>query len=298
MDAMRGLDPTSSKFHTQAARNISQVGFGSIRTQKELKEDDGDHEVRDDVKLSHSHHSQAPAKANLVDQEDLNSAAGMSGEMAELQDDLTEDGDEIAARRERDQEEELERLGGPGQARGLRTAQQVRRLEQMDDSTVAVDDILKDVPQRSLEPARNIVAAQIQGSRPSEALTALKPVEGVNAVDFEPVAPLGVLDIHDSHNQPMAQDPTEGVDASQQQAVAGFQLDQMIANLPEDRKAVVEELRTAVNGWASAQGLDPGPAFAERLHDLASGWDDEGLQVASRTFAEASREVNAAGAAS
>lgn len=293
MDAMRGVDPTSSKFHTQAARNISQVGFGSIRTQKEIKQDDGDNEVvRDDVKLSH-----ASTKTIQPDQEDLANAAGMSGELGELQDDITEDGDEIARKRNREREDELEGLGAAGQSQGMKTAQQVRRLQEMDESDTAIHDILKDIPQRSLDPARNIVAAQVQGSRPSEALTQLKPVEGANALDFEPNPVLGMLDIHDAHNLPIAQDPTEGVDASQQREMAGFQLDQMIGNLPEDRKAVVDEMRTAVNSWASSQGVDPGAAFAERLHDLAKGWDDDSLQVASKTYAEATREVNASAAA-
>ncbi len=291
MDAMRGIDPTSSKFHTQAARNISQVGFGSVRTQKEIKQDDSETEVKDQVKLSH--HTSTPK----VDLEDLTNNAAMSGELGELQDDLTEDGDEIARKAWRDREEDADELGAAGRSSGLRTAQEVQRLRHMDDSAQAVHDILKDIPQRSLEPAKNIVAAQIQGSRPSEALTQPKPVEGVNAVDFQPETNLGILDIHDSHNQPMAQDPTEGVAPEQQQAMAGQQMDQMVANLPADRKAVVDEMRTAVNAWAASQGVDPKGAFAEQLHNLAKGWDDDSLQVASRTYAEATREVGSAAAA-
>ncbi len=291
MDAMRGIDPTSSKFQTQAARNISQVGFGAVRTQKEIKQDDSEPEVRDQVKLSHQ------PSTPKVDTEDLTNTAAMSGELGELQDDLTEDGDEIARKRVRDQEDEMDEMGAAGRSSGLRTAQEVQRLNDMDDPSQAVHDILKDIPQRSLEPAKNIVAAQIQGSRPSEALTQPKPVEGVNAVDFQPETTLGILDIHDSHNQPMAQDPIEGVAPEQQQAMAGQQIDQMVANLPEDRKAVVDEMRTAVNSWAASQGVDPGAAFAEQLHSLAKGWDDESLKVASRTYADAAREVGSAAAA-
>jgi hypothetical protein len=291
MDAMRGIDPTSSKFQTQAARNISQVGFGAVRTQKEIKQDDSEPEVRDQVKLSHQ------PSTPKVDTEDLTNTAAMSGELGELQDDLTEDGDEIARKRVRDQEDEMDEMGAAGRSSGLRTAQEVQRLKDMDDPSQAVHDILKDIPQRSLEPAKNIVAAQIQGSRPSEALTQPKPVEGVNAVDFQPETTLGILDIHDSHNQPMAQDPIEGVAPEQQRAMAGQQIDQMVANLPEDRKAVVDEMRTAVNAWAASQGVDPGAAFAEQLHSLAKGWDDESLKVASRTYADAAREVGSAAAA-
>ncbi|NMA27656.1 MAG: hypothetical protein GX934_07840, partial [Burkholderiales bacterium] len=61
--------------------------------------------------------------------------------------------------------------------------------------------------------------------------------------------------------------------------------------------AVVAEMRTAVVDWAASQGIDPVPVFAERLRDLAAGWDDEALGVASQTYAEASREVGAAAAA-
>ncbi len=291
MDAMRGIDPTSSMFHTQAARNISQVGFGSVRSQKEVKQDDSENQVQDQVKLSH--HS----RVVKVDHAELAENAAMSGELGELQDDLTQDDEEISRKLYRDREDEMDELGAAGRSSGLRTSQEVRRLSEMDDSTAAIQDILKDIPERSLEPAKNIVANQIQGSRPSEALTQLKPVEGVHAVDFQPETSLGVLDIHDTHNQPITQDPTEGVAPEHQQAVVGQQLDQMIANLPQERQAVVAEMRTAVNDWAASQGVDPGPAFAERLRDLAAGWDDEALGVASQTYAQASREVGAAAAA-
>lgn len=291
MDAMRGIDPTSSMFHTQAARNISQVGFGSVRSQKEVKQDDSENQVQDQVKLSH--HS----RVAKVDHVDLAENAAMSGELGELQDDLIEDDEELISRRHRERDQETDELGAASRSSGLRTAQEVRRLSEMDDSTAAVHDILKDIPERSLEPARNIVANQIQGSRPTEALTQLKPVEGVHAVDFQPETALGILDIHDTHNQPIAQDPTEGVAPEHQQEVAGQQLDQMIANLPAERKAVVEEMRVAVQDWAASQGVNPGPAFAERLRDLAKGWDDDALGVASQTYAEASREVGAAAAA-
>ena len=283
MDAMRGIDPTSSMFHTQAARNISQVGFGSVRSQKEVKQDDSDNnQVQDQVKLSH--HS-GVAK---VDHADLAENAAMSGEMAELQDDLIQDDEEITRKLYRgreDEMEEMDEMGAAGRSSDLRTSQEVRRLSEMDDLTAAVRDILKDIPERSLEPARNIVANQIQGSRPSEALTQLKPVEGVHVVDFQAETSLGVLDIHDTHNQPIAQDPTEEMDPEHQQAVVGQQLDQMIANLPPERQAVVAEMRTAVVDWAASQGIDPVPVFAERLRDLAAGWDDEALGVASQTYA-------------
>ncbi|MGI5845223.1 MAG: hypothetical protein ACOX9B_13760 [Candidatus Xenobium sp.] len=295
MDAMRGIDPTSSMFHTQAARNISQVGFGSVRSQKEVKQDDSDNnQVQDQVKLSH--HS-GVAK---VDHADLAENAAMSGEMAELQDDLIQDDEEITRRLYRgreDEMEEMDEMSAAGRSSDLRTSQEVRRLSEMDDLTAAVRDILKDIPERSLEPARNIVANQIQGSRPSEALTQLKPVEGVHVVDFQAETSLGVLDIHDTHNQPIAQDPTEEMDPEHQQEVVGQQLDQMIANLPPERQAVVAEMRAAVVDWAASQGIDPVPVFAERLRDLAAGWDDEALGVASQTYAEASREVGAAAAA-
>lgn len=293
MDAMRGLDPTSSKFHTQAARNIQQVGVGTLKTQKEVKqgEDDGPHVERDHVNLS--------GKIAAPDHGDAMLAHSMSGELGEIADDLTEDDSENQEIRDRERERKNEGLshGGFDQVHDVPTAQQARRIRELDDAQLAIEDILKDIPQRSLEPARNMVAAQIQAGRPSQSLTQLKPVEGVNALDFEPAPALGFLDIHDTHNAPLAQDPSEGMDASQQQAVAGFQLDQMIGNLPDDRKATVEELRTAVTSWATAEGVDPGAAFADKLHDLAQGWDDDSLKLAARSYADASREVGSAAAA-
>ena len=294
MDAMRGIDPTSSKFHTQAARNISQVGFGSIRTQKELQQDDEpETRVRHHDHVHLSHHS---SLSNVNTKEETDNAA-MSGELAELQEDLTEDQGDISERQERERDREMEKLGGGSRANGLRTSQEVRRLSQMDDVSVGVHEVLRDIPPQSLEPAKNIVSAQIQGSRPSEALTQLKPVERIDVDDLETAPTMGILDIHDTRNEPMAVDPGEGISAEQQQAVASQQLDQMVANLPADRKAVVDELRTAVYSWAASEGKDPGSAFAEQLHGLAKGWDDESLQVASRSFAEASREVSASAAA-
>lgn len=293
MEGMRGLDPTSNKFHTQAARNIQQVGVGTLKTQKEIKEgeDDSPHVERDQVRFS--------SKVALPDHGDAMLAHSMSGELGEIADDLTEDDSEKSSIREREREEKNEGLGHAGfdQTHGVPTSQQVRRIREMDDAQLAIDEILKDIPERNLEAARNMLTMQIPGGRPTQALTQLKPVEGVNALDFQPAPALGFLDIHDTHNAPMAQDPSEGMDASQQQAVASFQLDQMIGNLPDDRKATVDELRTAVTSWATAEGVDPSTAFADKLHDLAQGWDDDSLKLAARSYADASREVGSAASA-
>lgn len=292
MDAMRGMDPSSSMFHTSAARNISQIGFGAVRSQKEVApEDDSQHEVHDDVKLS-----SGPSMAEVDGQEAAENAS-MSGEMGELADDYCEDEDEVRERHYRDEEDEKSKLiGGGSHLDGLKSEAEVQRLKVMDDPNVAVNDILKDIPQRSLEPARNIVANQIQNNRPAEALVSLKPVEGVNAVDFEPAPQIGMLDIHDTDNKPMTLDPGEDMETSQQQQMAEEQMNKLIANLPADRKAVVDEMRGAVNAWATGNGVNAQTAFAERLSDLAAGWDDESLKLASSTFADASREMSASAA--
>ena len=64
-----------------------------------------------------------------------------------------------------------------------------------------------------------------------------------------------------------------------------------ISNLPEDRRAIVSEMKDAVQNWAGANGLDPKAAFAEKLRDLAAGWDDESLQAVAQTYIDADREI-------
>lgn len=289
MDAMRGMDPSTSMFQTQASRNLSQIGFGAVRNQKEVIQEDDHQEVQDQVKLS------AEGASGVADADEMADNAAMSGELGELVDDYSEDEDEVRERHHRTDGRESDKIGQQvGYTQDLRSDEEVNRLTQLDDPNKAVENILKDIPQRSLEPARNIVSCQVQNGRPAEALVAMKPVEGVNAVDYEPAASIGMLDIHDSNNQPMVQDPTAGVSAETQAEMASKQMDTLIANLPEDRKAVVEEMRGAVNAWASSRGIDAKGAFAERLRDLAAGWDDESLKVASQTFAEASGVVTSA----
>lgn len=291
MDAMRGMDPSTSLFQTQAARNLSQIGFSSVRSQKEVapkEEPQEQHEVRDNVQLS----SAGPA-ADTPETQEMTDNAAMSGELGELLDDYDEDSDEIKERRERDNGYGIE--GFDGQQRssveGVTKPEEVARLNEMDNAALAVNDILRDVPQSSLEPAKNIVANQLQNNRPAEALVTLKPVEGVNAVDFTPVENVGLLDIHDTNNKPMTEDPEADMDAQMKQDVTGSFMDNAINGLSDDRKAMVDEMRDAVNAWASSNGVDPQAAFAERLSDLAKGWDDENLQMAASTYVEAGREL-------
>lgn len=294
MDAMRGMDPSTSMFHTQATRNMSQIGFGAVRSQKEVapqQEEEHTSEVHDNVCLSSSDPD--------VGTEEKTENAAMSGELAELLDDYDDDDEEVKERRDRNERGEISQFSfeeKENRIDGIRSTEDVNRLNQMDDASAAVRDILKDVPERSLEPARNIVSNQVQNGRPAEALVAMKPVEGVNAVDFQPAPQIGLLDIHDTGNKPISQDPEENVSAEFKQEAAEDQMNKLISNLPDDKKEMVEELRTAVNAWAGANGVNAQSAFAERLKDLASGWDDDSLMAATQSYSDASREINASSA--
>ena len=57
--------------------------------------------------------------------------------------------------------------------------------------------------------------------------------------------------------------------------------------------AIVSELKNAVENWANANGQDPKAAFAEKLRDLAAGWDDESLNAVAQTYVDADREIAA-----
>ena len=290
---MRSFDPTSSMFQSSAARNMTQIGFGAVRTQKEVapQEEEQHNGIQDDVNIS------MPGATEELEADDAVENAAMSGALGEVVDDDQDDDEEIQERHNNVREEELERFlnGNDEQVslNGVSKPQDVQRLNQMDDPDLAVRDILKDVPRTSLEPASNIVCNQVQNGRPAEALVALKPVEGVNAIDFQAAPQVGVLDIHDSGNKPMVEEPQDNMEASVKQNLAREQMDNLINNLPEDRKSMVTEMRNAVTAWASSNGVNADSAFAEKLHDLAQGWDDETLMAATGAFTAASNQMSA-----
>jgi hypothetical protein len=193
--------------------------------------------------------------------------------------------------------EDYEGQGVDGQKR-LRDMQdlepsQVQRLNEMDDDFLAAKKILSDVPARSLKPAENYVASMVQGERPADTLASLTPVEGVNQVEFTPAESMGILDIHDSKNEPIVADLEDGLDPEQKQNLAADYMNAAINSLPDDRKAIVSELKNAVENWANANGQDPKAAFAEKLRDLAAGWDDESLNAVAQTYVDADREIAA-----
>ena len=166
-------------------------------------------------------------------------------------------------------------------------------INEMDDDFLAAKKILSDVPARSLKPAENYVASMVQGERPADTLASLTPVEGVNQVEFTPAESMGILDIHDSKNEPIVADLEDGLDPEQKQNLAADYMNAAINSLPDDRKAIVSELKNAVENWANANGQDPKAAFAEKLRDLAAGWDDESLNAVAQTYVDADREIAA-----
>ncbi len=293
---MRSFDPTSSMFQSSAARNMTQIGFGAVRTQKDVapQEEDNHGSIQDDVNISMA------GQAEELEADDAVENAAMSGALGEVVDDESDDDEEVRERHNNVREEELQRflegnsfeLDDDMELKGI-DKQDVMRLNRMDDPSAAVRDILKDIPQRSLEPASNIVANQVQNGRPAEALVAMKPVEGCNVIDFQAAPQIGVLDIHDTNNKPMLQDNVDEMEPDVKQNMAREQMDNLINNLPDDRKSMVNDLRTAVEAWASNNGADADTAFATQLHDLAKGWDDEALMVAAGSYNEAAAQMHA-----
>lgn len=290
---MRQFDPTSSMFQTSATRNLSQVGMGAVRNQKEVApKEEEDNSILDNVNIS-------MADMDEVEAQDAVENAANSGALADVADDLEDDEEEIRERHNDTKEEELERFLNGEQSdgmelnfNGITNMQDVKRLGAMDDPELAVRDILKDVPQSSLEPASNIVCNQVQNGRPAEALAQLKPVEGCNVIDFQAAPQVGVLDIHDTGNKPMLEDVADNLTPADKQSQAREQMDNLINNLPDDRKAMVTEMRNAVNAYASTMGLDGNNEFAKQLHDLAQGWDDEGLMAVSGAYNEATQAMS------
>ncbi|MBQ7502731.1 hypothetical protein IJT93_08480 [bacterium] len=296
MEAMRGLNPSSTMFQTQATRNLTQVGFGALRSQKEVTQQDETadrREVSDNVQLSMAEET--------PDADEMTENAAHSGALGEVLDDY-EDDDKIGERRFRDDEEDnqiaymnmgeqLQDIDGDDLK-----AEDLQRLREMDDDAQAAKRILNDVPARCLGPAQNIIANQIQGSRPAEALVSLTPVEGVNQIEFTAAEGLGVLDIHDSNNGPIVAEMDEEIGAEQKQSLADDYMKNAISSLPDDRKAIVTEMKEAVEAWASASGADPKAAFAEKLRDLAAGWDDESLQAVAQTYVDAGLEMETSAA--
>ncbi|MGM9998636.1 MAG: hypothetical protein ACI38Q_04495 [Candidatus Bruticola sp.] len=291
MDAMRGLDPSSSMFQTQATRNLSHIGFGSVRSQKEVtqKQDEtAQHEVRDNVQLSLTGQMDETPEAD-----EMTKNAAMSGNLSEVLEDSYDDDEEINERKFRDDEEQYGTLGELS-ARNLGNdikAEDIQRLNRMDDDAMAAREILSDVPARSLEPAKNYVSNMIHGNRPTETLAALTPVEGVNQIEFTPAQNVGILDIHDSQNKPITDESGEEISAQAKQSAAEEFMNNAISGLPEDRQAMVSQMKDAVENWAGANGLDPKAAFAEKLRDLAAGWDDESLQAVAQIYIDADREM-------
>lgn len=298
---MRQFDPTSSMFQASATRNLSQVGMASLRSQKEVapQEEEDNTSILDNVNIS------MPDGIEELEADDAVENAAMSGELGDVADDLEDDEEEVRERHNNVREEELERflygndnvgnmdnMFGVNKAFGVESVRDVQRLNAMDDPDVAVRNILKDIPQSSLEPASNIVCNQVQNGRPAEALTQLKPVEGCNVIDFQAAPQVGVLDIHDTGNKPMLEETADDMAPADKQNMAREQMDNLINNLPADRKETVNELRNAVNAWASATGANGTDEFAKQLHDLAKGWDDTALMTAAGSFTEATMAMN------
>ncbi|MGM9991314.1 MAG: hypothetical protein ACI376_00460 [Candidatus Bruticola sp.] len=291
MDAMRGLDPSSSMFQTQATRNLSHIGFGSVRSQKEItqKQDETtQHEVRDNVQLSLTGQMDETPEAD-----EMTKNAAMSGNLSEVLEDSYDDDEEINERKFRDDEEQYGTLGEMSvrdYGNDIK-AEDIQRLNRMDDDAMAAREILSDVPARSLEPAKNYVSNMIHGNRPTETLAALTPVEGVNQIEFTPAQNVGILDIHDSQNKPITDESGEEISAQAKQTAAEEFMNSAISGLSEDRRAMVSQMKDAVENWAGANGLDPKAAFAEKLRDLAAGWDDESLQAVAQIYIDADREI-------
>lgn len=277
MDGMKGIDPTSHAFQSKAARNIAHIGAGAVKSQKEMepgKDPDG-LSFADQVRLS--------TKLDRVEPHEGMEAGAQSGKLSEVTDDLTQDEEERREIRERHQDDPFD-VHQKEDFRDL-PAEDRMRLKALENDQEAIASVLRDIPESSLEPARNVVAAQtVEGP---QAMAELKPVEGTAEVDLQPLPPAGVLDIHDSGNQPIAGDLNQALSPEERRSATRELLSRTLNALPPDRRETVEELRIASASWAREKGGDPELQFTEKLRGLADGWEDDTLRAAADSFLEA-----------
>lgn len=203
MDNRTGaINPLSDQFQQFAVRNVSQQ-MGTLRTNKELKTDDGD-EARqgpeDKVELS------SGGKASEQDSLLAAQHAGVLSEEADRvkkQSGSRENAARVGVRAETP--EGASTSESKGKAPAAEPEAIIRDAARM-PKPLSLDEIRGDTPPEMFEAARTIVKGQIHPvTGPSTSLTEMKSVSetaGVAANTMQAFHPL--MDIHDTNNLPIA----------------------------------------------------------------------------------------------
>jgi len=201
----QGANPLSSKFHATAIQNM-QTQMGSVKNTRELNEGE-ETDPHDAVMLS-----LGQAEASTVTAEEGATAAGFSGELAEAYDDLTRDDEEKVDERRVQEEAERElasrNVNGTNADNVARQGRKTGAIDGIDQGIDVEAETLRrlsaDVPDEIFSAANQIVKGQIVNeTRPAQSLTQLKNVDGVGMIETSKEDFYGLMDIHDTGNQPL-----------------------------------------------------------------------------------------------
>lgn len=196
-------NPMSRQFMTTALQNM-QTQIASVKDNKDLKEESVD--PQDLAFLS-----RAMADASTVTAEEGLFAAANSGELSDVQEQLTDHDEEKVERRRVNDEaamaEELAHGTPAGSSGALRVPQDEKDVVAIETSSDKIKRLRADVPDEIFTAANQFVQGQmVTDAQPGKALVQLKNVpEPALLESNEPTLPLH--DIHDTHNQPMSLEP-------------------------------------------------------------------------------------------
>lgn len=201
----QGANPLSSKFHATAIQNM-QTQIAGVKNNKDLNEAEST-DPHDAVMLS-----LGQAEASTVTSEEGSFAAANSGELAEAYDDVHDDDEEkIRERRFRQEADRAADAHTAHNAQADNVSHETRKTDAIDgiDQGIDVDaerlrQVQSDVPDEIYAAASQIVKGQIVNeTRPAQSLTQLKNVDGVGMIETQKEDFMGVMDIHDTGNQPL-----------------------------------------------------------------------------------------------
>ncbi|MBM3463302.1 MAG: hypothetical protein FJX76_14470 [Armatimonadetes bacterium] len=217
MDGIRGsmdqsLNPMSSKFHSTAIQNM-QTNIASVKDNKDLK-DDGADEPGDKLSI-------AFFEKREVHEGRAAESARNSGELAEMFDDMqTDDEEKVEGGRRRMEAERDAEIHGElgmaahqtvnGSAPGAATDGQDIGISEAQLDSEQIQRLRADVPDEIYSAATQFVQGQmINDTRPANSLTRLKSIPEPGVIETTPEDFHGMLDIHDTHNQPLPMEMEE-----------------------------------------------------------------------------------------
>lgn len=207
---IQGTNPLSNKFYSTAIQNM-QTNIASVKSGKDVKggeEAEEDHEPQDAVQLTqpqHAPHAHGAGEPDEVTEEDHEVAAENSGDLAQAKRSIK--------RREDDEEAEVRAFHERAAMTQQSAPQAVTRLpgeeNKLDVHAIETDRdrirrVRSDVPEEIFSAAGQIVQGQmVDETRPSQGLTQLKSISEPGVLHTERAEFVPMMDIHDTHNQPL-----------------------------------------------------------------------------------------------